>query len=57
LKANGFHDFEREEYDSFNIVDYKDNWLEFESAYNRIGRIKLGALFDDDDNYVCQYNP
>jgi hypothetical protein len=57
LKADGFHDFEREEYDSSNIVDYKDNWLEFESAYNRIGRIKLGALFDDDDNYVCQYNP
>ena len=55
LKVNGFNDFEREDCYSFNILDYKDNWLEMNSTYNRIERIKLGALIDEDDNHVWRY--
>ena len=55
MKASGFDDYEYEEYDSFKIFDYKDNWIEFESVYERISRVKIGALIDENDDYVWQY--
>ena len=55
MKASGFDDYEYEDYTSFRMLDYKDNWVEFESVFGRIKRVEISAFIDDDDQYVWRY--
>ena len=56
MKANGYGDYECDNYYSCKILGYKYNFIDFEITYGEVKRIKLGVLFDDNDNHIWQYN-
>jgi hypothetical protein len=56
-KELGFKEWEEEDFDSTINHFNETNWLIFQSEYDEIIRIEIGAIIKDDDEFDWKYKP
>ncbi len=57
MKNNGYPEYEIDEYPSFNVVDFGDSWISFDTSYRMVREVELGTQMDDDENYIWPFVP